>query len=275
MKNIRLRFYAITITLCIFTLAAIVGISGCDKTDDAIDEVVDSYLKEFYASDKGLTIEFEGDQATIADFGTSYLGSDRSIIDIGDVYIKNITRTGPNKWSANIIEGTYNLSSLKSITYASTTITLDGTKLSFSNPDKWDITWNKTTKPTTGTGGTGTSTTTPTTGDTIYNQVIEGDMYDKKIVRFTIPSGIKTLTVYTCELGSGEKNSADMFVSKGTDPTVTSSSPYTYTAQCASIKPNRERELCVFSNPGSGQWSVLLYGYNTYFFSRLVVVTTK
>ena len=105
--------------------------------------------------------------------------------------------------------------------------------------------------------------------------MIEGDSQDEIFVRFNIPAGIKTLTVIAAETGPGEKNSADMFVNKGSDPVITSKSPYTYNALCAGTKPNRETEICTFSNPGSGQWSVMLYGYNTYFFSRLMIITNK
>lgn len=119
-----------------------------------------------------------------------------------------------------------------------------------------------------GTNPTGTIT------DTIYNQVVSGNNQDQKIVSFNLPSGIKTLTVMTTEY-PGEKNSADLFVRKGQNPVIISNSPYQYTADCASIKPNRENEMCTFSNPESGTWKVMLYGFNIYFDSRLIIMTSK
>lgn len=142
------------VSLSALLFAAVAGIYGCKKTDDTIDKVVDSYLKEFYSSGaEGLTIEFIGDEAVIADFGNSYLGSNNSVINVGDIYIKNITRKGPNKWSADIIQGDYTLRYLNSVAFESTDLTLDGDNLTISNPDKWDIMWKKASKPTGGGSG--------------------------------------------------------------------------------------------------------------------------
>jgi uncharacterized protein YgiB involved in biofilm formation len=95
------------------------------------------------------------------------------------------------------------------------------------------------------------------------------------IVRFTVPSGVKKMQVIATELTSADWNTADMFVRKGSDPSVTKTPSYTWTADCGSINNNREDEVCTFSSPGSGQWSVLLFGYNTSFTSTLLVITTK
>lgn len=271
----------------IFSLTAllttsIAGIYSCNKIDESIDEAVDEYLADFYSTGEGgLTIQFQGDKAVIADFGDSDLGTNSSVINEGDVYIKNITRTGPNKWSAEIIKGDYSLNyggsthkRLNSVTFEPTDLEVSGDNLSISNPDGWDISWKKSTKPNTNGNGNGNGNGSGA-GDTLYNEVIEGDTYDEIIVRFNLSSGYSKLTVMTTETGAYERNSADMFVSKGSDPKITSKLPYTYTADCASIKPNRESEVCTFQNPGSGQWSVMLYGYNTYFWSRLIIIASK
>jgi len=92
-------------------------------------------------------------------------------------------------------------------------------------------------------------------------------------------SDTKTLTVRTAEFDGSDKNSADMFVRRGSAPIISHTFPpaaaYTYAADCSSIKPNREAELCTFSNPNAGTWYVTLYGYNDYFWSRLIITTTK
>ncbi len=265
------------LSLSALLTTSIAGIYSCNKIDESIDEAVDEYLADFYsAGEGGLTIEFDGDEAVIADFGDSRLGTNSSVISVGDVYIRNITRTGTNKWSAEIIQGDYSLTKLNSVTFEPTELEVSGDDLHVSNPDGWDIMWKKSTNPNGSGNGTGNGNGNGSgAGDTLYNEVIEGDTYDEMMVRFTLPSGYSKLTVMTTEIGVGEKNSADMFVSKGTDPKITSKSPYSYTADCASIKPNRENEVCTFQNPGAGQWSVLLYGYNTYFWSRLIVIATK
>lgn len=135
------------------SLLCMLAVNSCEKIDSTVDDVVDSYLAELYSSSSGLTIKIDGDEATITDFGTSYLGNNKSVIDIGDVYIRNIKRTGPAKWSAEIIEGDYYLSQLNSVSYVSTDLTVDGKSLSISNPDKWDIMWSETTNPGGGGGG--------------------------------------------------------------------------------------------------------------------------
>jgi len=268
--NYRKRILTV-LSLSALLFLAIGGVYSCTKIDETIDEAVDSFLKDFYSSGSDLTIEFIGDEAIIADFGDSYLGSNPAVIGVGDIYIKNISRTGPNTWSANIIEGDYSLSQLNSVSYVPTDITLNGTDLSFSNPDKWDISWKKSKKPVPSNPGTGTG------GDTIYNKVTDGNVSEGKMHTFNITSGYSKLTFITTEIGVGERNAADLFVSKGTKPTVSGINPYTYAAQCASIKPNRESETCVFTGPSplSGTWYVLLYGYSTYFSTRLIIIGNK
>lgn len=263
------------LSLAALLTTSVAGIYSCNKIDESIDEVVDEYLADFYSSGEGgLTIEFTGDEAVIADFGDSHLGTNSSLINVGDVYIKNITRTGPNKWSAEIIQGDYLYSKLRSVTFEPTDLEVKGDDLYISNPDGWDISWKKSSNP----NGSGNGNGNGNGGggdDTLYNDVIEGGQGEQKIMRFTLPSGYTKLTFMTVEGGIGEKNSADMFVSQGSDPKVTDNSPYTYTAQCASINPNRAKEFCTFDSPTAGQWSVMLYGFNTYFASRLIIIASK
>lgn len=112
--------------------------------------------------------------------------------------------------------------------------------------------------------------------DTIVNEIINGDQFVPTYFRFNIPEGVKKLTVITTEKeGIWCRNRADLFVSKGVDPKFISWLPYKYTADCASINSNREDELCTFTNPEPGQWSVMLYDHNTFFISQLIAIIEK
>lgn len=123
-----------------------------------------------------------------------------------------------------------------------------------------------------GTGGGGTGGGgTPGTSQVLFSQCVEGNEGDKKIVIINVPANVKKMTIETSEENSCWRNTADMFVRKGSSPTVTKLPTYSWTADCAGIKPNRENESCTFNNPGSGQWYIMLYGYNTYFSSNLKV----
>lgn len=125
--------------------------------------------------------------------------------------------------------------------------------------------------------GTGTGTGT----STLVDKDISGEDYELKTISFTVPAGVKSMTIKTSEPTAAYRNSADLFVRKGSAPIVAGPKPptylpkYTWTADCNGIKPNRESEVCTFTNPGSGTWYVSLYGYNTYFISKLTVTITK
>jgi len=110
--------------------------------------------------------------------------------------------------------------------------------------------------------------------DTIINKVVNGNFSEEKFISFNIPSGIKMLKIQTTEY-LGEKNSADLFVRHGKYPELTGIYPYRYVADCASTSENREKDSCVFMNPQSGTWHVMLYGYNTFFTSRLIVIAKR
>jgi len=129
-------------------------------------------------------------------------------------------------------------------------------------------------------GGTGSGTTTPTS-QVLVDKDLDGDSYEKKTISFTVPSGVKSMVIRTTESNTAYRNTADMFVRKGSAPVVNGPKPpsntpaYSWTADCSGTKPNREDEVCTFNNPASGTWYVTLYGYNTYYSSRVLVTITK
>ena len=126
----------------------------------------------------------------------------------------------------------------------------------------------------TGGGSGGGGVGTPGTSQVLLNQCVSGSDGDKKIFTINVPANVKTMVIETSEVVSCDRNSADLFVRRGSNPIVTKTPSYSWTADCASIKPNRERESCTFNNPTSGQWYVMLFGYNTYFISNLKVTVT-
>ncbi|TDE55051.1 hypothetical protein [Flavobacterium sp. GT3P67] len=131
-----------------------------------------------------------------------------------------------------------------------------------------------------GTGGTGGSGTT--TGETKLIDVdVTGSAYQLKVVPFTVPSGVKSMTVKTNEPTNNYRNLADLFVRRGAAPIVAGPKPptylpkYTWTADYISHTPNREIKSCTILNPPSGTWYAGLYGFNSDFQSRLTVTITK
>ena len=133
-----------------------------------------------------------------------------------------------------------------------------------------------------GSGG-GSVTPPPTTpsSQVLVDKNLEGDKYEKQTFSFTLPTGVKTMVIKTSESSSAYFNAADMFVRRGSAPVVNGPKPpnntpaYSWTADCHGIKPNREQEVCTFNSPSSGTWYVTLYGYNTYYSSRVTVTITK
>ncbi len=90
----------------------------------------------------------------------------------------------------------------------------------------------------------------------------------------TVPPGATRLVVTTGETQYG-RNLGDLFVSHGQRPQVQNNSGYTWTAQCASVSPNREPDQCVFNNPQAGQWHIVLFGYHEYYGATLRAVVTR
>ena len=114
--------------------------------------------------------------------------------------------------------------------------------------------------------------------DTIVNLDLSGDVNDLRSTSFNCPAGISNMTIKTiCSMGADcstwNPNYADMFVRYGTAPVVSNVDfNYIWTADCGSILSNNEEEICNFNQPQAGQWHVALFGYNNYFYSKLLVI---
>lgn len=270
-------------------LAIILLLSGCKKSiDEQIDEAIAEFVLDgFYQSSYDLQIEIKDGTATVIGFvdPTHELNRNPSLFKIGDPYIKNIRQTGEDEWEGEVVKSNYDIVNdvftIKG--YEKTKITPSGKDgLYISNPNRYERSFKKISKPAgNGNGnGNGNGGNSGGTTETLYEKQVEGKLHEQRIISFNVPAGTKTLTIRTFELDGSDKNSADMFVRAGSQPKITHTYPpatssYSWVADCSSIKPNRESELCTFSNPKAGTWYVTLYGYNDYFWSRLNISITK
>jgi hypothetical protein len=117
----------------------------------------------------------------------------------------------------------------------------------------------------------------PPTGTTtiLLSQRVSGDAKAKLTYNVTVPSGTKSLNVILTEEFTYDRQTADLFVRKGSPAIINLSPSYSWTADCASIKPNRETENCNITNPSAGVWHITVYGYVSYFSCLLKVTITK
>jgi len=118
-------------------------------------------------------------------------------------------------------------------------------------------------------GGSGSGSTGAATE--IKRIRVEGNKGGKSVISFNLPKNAKTLTIKTTELTGADLNMADIFVSRGTVPTVTSPYPYVYSAQYKEIAGNRGTKEIKISNAQAGDWNILLYGFNSSYWSWVIV----
>lgn len=99
--------------------------SGCDSASDAAADIKDKLIEAYWGDVDGLVMEVKEEDASVVDFGESGLGSNHSIFDgTTQPILRNIERTGPNTWDAEVVKGTYDDDGvLTAIDYEPTTIT--------------------------------------------------------------------------------------------------------------------------------------------------------
>lgn len=118
----------------------------------------------------------------------------------------------------------------------------------------------------TGTGGTGTDGT-----QELKKTRVEGNSGGKSYIDFSLPKDAKTLVIKTTELSNSDLNMADVFVSRNTIPTVTSNYPYKYNADYSHTTGNRGEKVITIKNAKAGNWHIMLYGFNSYYWSWVIV----
>ncbi len=103
---------------------------------------------------------------------------------------------------------------------------------------------------------------------------VQGEERQKVTVNFNLPKNAKTLVITTTELSNNDLNMADLFVSRNSIPTINSHNPYSYTAQYKDVAGNRGTKIINITNAQAGDWNILLYGYNSYYWSWIIVTAT-
>jgi hypothetical protein len=119
--------------------------------------------------------------------------------------------------------------------------------------------------------GTGTKTV-------LLSTVVSGNAGDKLFRTVNVPAGVKSIEFRTNEELPGHKNSVNIFVKRGSKPTMTQTQSYNlqHNADCASLSINREQDVCTLDVQESGTWYIVFFDYNNFYFeSNLVVTTTK
>lgn len=238
------------------------GISGCKKISDTIEEVWEGYWAGVFDLGEGWQVELNGERANFVTAGTNKVG-----INVGDPFTIGMAQTGNNKWRGYVRSN----NGFGSLVWGNAEI-IDS-KLKITPDGSSSYTINKGVKNT-GSGGTGGGI--GSTAQVLLDQKVEGEKGDKKIFKVTVPTGVKQMEIRTTEVaGVYYFNLADLFVRKGSDPMVTLTPKYSWTADCASVESNRADEVCIFSNPSAGVYHIMLYGYNSYFTSQLIVKIVK
>lgn len=238
------------------------SLSGCKKISETIEEIWEGYWAGVFDLGEGWQVELNGDRAIYVTAGTTKVGT-----NVGDSFAIGMELIGNNKWRGYIREkngfGFLGLGTAEII----------DNKLKITPDGATPYTINKGVKST-GTAGTGGGI--GSNAQILIDQKVEGAQGDKKIFKLTVPTGVKQMEIRTSEVpGVYYFNVADLFVRKGSDPMVTLTPKYSWTADCASVESNRADEVCTFSNPSAGVYHIMLYGYNSSFISQLVVKITK
>lgn len=239
---------------------------GCKKVDDALNYALN--FDGVFASANGNEIILQTDASGKGIGRFTKVGTSMGTIIVGDEFCKDMERVNENTWKGTVRErnsGTFNL-----LYYGNISINDNGNLLTVSPNSLSDYNYTRVGGGNSGGGGTGSTT------EILVNQCVSGSVGDKKIISFSVPANVTKLEIKTFEeAGTCDRNAADLFVRKGSNPVINSTAPYTWVADCASIQPNRADEICIINNPGQGQWSIMLFGYNTFFISKLKVTITR
>jgi len=240
---------------------------GCKKVDEALEYALN--FDGVFVSTNGSEVVLVTDGNNKGSGKFTKVGTGMGVIVVGDSFAEDMERINENTWKGRVrdrFDGLFNL-----MYYGEISINDNGNLLTISPNGGAAYNYRKVSS---GSGGTGSGTGTNT--EILVNQCVSGSDGEKKIIRFTVPANVTKMEIRTFEeVGTCDRNAADLFIRKGSDPTVTKTPTYSWIADCAGIKPNREDEVCVFNNPGAGQWSVMLFGYNTFFISKLKITITK
>jgi hypothetical protein len=254
-------------SIYIFLLILLIVPVSCNVIDQEIKNVVD--FVGIFETDQGWIVELDGYGAEVISLKPNAYPAYR---EVGDVVIIGATPMGNNTWQANVrgLSGFFEHVEDLKIENGKLTFTTGGT------PRVWNkYEGNNPSIP--NDDDEGDDPQEPSGPTTIFlDNNLYGDQESKKVYSFSVPNGTKKLEVILEENNDG-RQLADMFVRRGSQPSVTRHN-YTnkgWTADCASVLSNRAAEQCVFANPASGTWYVLVYGFHAYDGTTLKVRLTK
>ena len=252
--------------LIFLLLGTVLLFNSCKKVDELLDLALD--FDGIFANSIGWEVDlYELGTDNIGHAKYSKAGTPVSGFSVGTSFAYDMERVDDDSW-----RGMVRSSGGYSSTFTTGNISISGTTLTVSPDNRSEYTLVKPGSSGSG-GGTGGGGGTTTT--LAIDQLIAGSEGDKKILYFTLPANVKKMEIHTTESTNAYRNTADLFVRRGSAPTVTKTPTYSWVADCFGIKPNREDEVCVFDNPASGTWYIMLFGYNTYFSSQLKVTLTQ
>lgn len=99
--------------------------ASCKKISEPIADLKDKIINAYWADFNNLTIQIEDDEGYVVDFGTSNLGSNPSVFSPEKPFIKNISRTDQDSWTAEVVKGTFdNQGKLNAISYEPVSINI-------------------------------------------------------------------------------------------------------------------------------------------------------
>ncbi len=139
-------------------VAGLLTVNGCNKVDEAAEEAFKEYVFDGEYFHSGVVFDVDGNEATITSFGDNKIGTNSSVLKVGDPYLKNIEKVGPNKYEADVVHTDVGFKAgtadweLKSITYEHTNIDVKENGIFMDNGDGLMLSW---TKSTGGSGGGG------------------------------------------------------------------------------------------------------------------------
>jgi hypothetical protein len=252
------------------TITAIVlcaAVTACKHPVDAMLE-----WGGFYEATNGLVLELTTTGAIVRSTGNSGLDQMGLKVDqpffLIDERLSDITWRGRGRVQSHF--ATHHDGSIQYwLPLEPVTATMTSSTLTFDNTPQGSRNFTRQ-----GSGGNSGDSGADLAGEVILNQVLEGDRDARISYKVTLPAGVRKLEVVLSEAEHG-RNTADLFVRRGTPPTVSRTPTYSWVADCASVRPNREREVCTFNNPASGEWHILVFGYHAFWGTRLTVTIWK
>jgi hypothetical protein len=122
----------------ILMIALTLMVFGCKKAQELISNVKNKLIEGYWADMNGLVVEFKNNEGKVVDYGTSRLRNHTNLFNKNtSIYIKNISRTSANSWTADITVGVYVNNDCVGLKYEKTSIEMvdsNGTEnLKFSN----------------------------------------------------------------------------------------------------------------------------------------------